>query len=266
MIFWSSQKITSSEVHTKMTAVGESESSLATKCLDFCQTLASHGKAFNFSLSIGSAFSFSLDTRDKVPALDTKATPKKMPSPSTIRRNARRREEFLNKKLKPAAEPSASARPLNIHPSPTALSERRQVVSLGKNPAMPSFSQLDGTASPPPSSGPLACTPPPPFEQPCTGTPDDDENFCRSSTDPEAAACFQTQCDICTRHLCSHEYKVEKCRVDCGLHHCHRNVPGDDVVWGFSDTNCKRTHMNHCDCQCHCPDIECRQNPYIVHC
>ena len=33
-----------------------------------------------------------------------------------------------------------------------------------------------------------------------------------------------------------HEYKVEKCRVDCGLHHCHRNVPGSDVVWGFIDT------------------------------
>ena len=140
-----------------MTAV-ESDSSLASKCLDFCQMLTSQGKAFNFSLSIGSAFSLSLDTRDKVPALDTKskATPKKMPSPSTIRRNARRREEFLKKKLQPAAEPSASARSLNIHPSPAALSERRQVVSLGRNPAMPSFSQLDGTASPPPPPPPIS--------------------------------------------------------------------------------------------------------------
>ena len=98
VIFWSSQKITNSEERNKMTAM-ESDSSLATKCLDFCQMLTSQGKAFNFSLSIGSAFSFSLDTREKVPALDTKskATPKKMPSPSTTRRNARRREEFLNK-------------------------------------------------------------------------------------------------------------------------------------------------------------------------
>ena len=250
-----------------MTAV-ESDSSLASKCLDFCQMLTSQGKAFNFSLSIGSAFSFSLDTREKVPALDTKskATPKKMPSPSTIRRNARRREEFLNKKQKPAAaEPSASARPLKIHPSPAALSERRQVVSLGRNPAMPSFSQLDGTASPPPPpSGPLACSPPPPFEQPCAGKPDDDENFCTSSTDSESAACFETQCDNCTRHLCSHHYKVEECSFDCGFHHCHRKVPGSDVVWSFSDKDCKCSHVNHCDCQCHCADIVCRQNPYIA--
>ena len=267
VIFWSSQKITSSEVHTKMTAVGESESSLATKCLDFCQTLASQGKAFNFSLSIGSAFSFSLDTRDKVPALDTKskATPKKMPSPSTIRRNARRRDESLNKKLKPAAEPSASARPLNIHPSPTALSERRQVVSLGRSdPVIPSFSQLDGTTSPPSPSGSPACAPQPPFEQPCTGKPDDDENYCRSSTDPEYKACFETQCDTCTRHLCSYEYQVEKCSDNCGFHHCHKKIPGSDVVWGFRDKDCKRSHMNHCACQCHCADIECRQNPYIA--
>ena len=102
-----------------MTAVDDSDSSLATKCLELCQTLVSQGKAFNLSISIGSTFSFSLDTREKVPALDTKskATQKKMPSPSTKRRNARRREEFLKKKLNPAA----SARPLNIHPSPHQL-------------------------------------------------------------------------------------------------------------------------------------------------
>ena len=246
-----------------MTAVGESDSSLANKCLDLCQTLASQGKDFNFSISIGSAFSLSLNSRELVPALDTKSkttAKKKMPSPSTIRRNARRRQEFLNKKPKPAAEPSASARPLKVHPSPATLSERRQVVSLGRNPAMPSFSQLDGTASPPPPSGPLACTPPP-FERPCMGTLDDDEHFCKRSMAPESAACFETNCDHCTRHLCSHHYKVEKCNVNCGFHHCHKKMPGSDMVWGFSDKDCK--HKSHLDCsQCHCPDIECQQSPY----
>ena len=77
-----------------------SETNLATKCLDFCQTLNSQGLAFKFSLTVGSNFSFTLDT--KVLASDTQAKKKKS-SPSTIRRNARRREEFLIKKQNPAS-------------------------------------------------------------------------------------------------------------------------------------------------------------------
>ena len=82
-----------------MTAVGESDPNLASKCLDFCQALSSQGVAFNFSLSIGSTFSFSLDTRGKAPM--SSGTKKK--SPSTLRRNARRRKEFLEKKQNPVA-------------------------------------------------------------------------------------------------------------------------------------------------------------------
>ena len=44
---------------------GEDSTSLASKCMAFCQTLASQGQVFNFSLSIGPDFSFSLDTRSK---------------------------------------------------------------------------------------------------------------------------------------------------------------------------------------------------------
>ena len=82
-----------------MTAMCEANSSLATKCLDFCQALSSQGVAFNFSLSIGSTFSFSLDTRGKAPM----ASGTKKKSPSTLRRNARRRREFLEKKQNPVA-------------------------------------------------------------------------------------------------------------------------------------------------------------------
>ena len=46
-----------------MTDVGEADSSLATQCLALCQSLTSQGMAFNFSLAIGSTFSFSVDTR-----------------------------------------------------------------------------------------------------------------------------------------------------------------------------------------------------------
>ena len=51
---------------------------------------------FNFSLAIGSTFSFSVDTKSKE-ALPSKA--KKKVSPSTLKRNMRRREEFLKKKF-----------------------------------------------------------------------------------------------------------------------------------------------------------------------
>ena len=85
-----------------MTAVGESDSSLAIKCLDLCQALTGQGLAFNFSLTIGSSFSFSLDARDKGLASDTPGKTRKKSSPSTIRRNARRKEAFLEKKQNPA--------------------------------------------------------------------------------------------------------------------------------------------------------------------
>ena len=78
-----------------MTGVGETDSSLATQCLALCQSLTSQGMVFNFSLAIGSTFSFSLDTKSKE-ALPSKA--KKKVSPSTRKRNMRRREEFLKKK------------------------------------------------------------------------------------------------------------------------------------------------------------------------
>ena len=91
------------------------ESSLVSQCLAFCQTLANQGKDF----SINSSFSFSLDTREsKVnPALGKKRT-----SPSTQRRNARRREEFLRKKLNfSSVSHSASDSPADISPSVTAV-------------------------------------------------------------------------------------------------------------------------------------------------
>ena len=101
-----------------MTMSGE-HSSLATQCLAFCQALASPGKAFHISLTIGSDFCFSLDTGEKTPPAKPKTPPakgkippvkerttsakgevRKKKSPSTLRRNAERREEFLKKEPK----------------------------------------------------------------------------------------------------------------------------------------------------------------------
>ena len=77
-----------------MTAVSDVNSPLVSKCMDFCQALASQGQTFHFSLNMGPTFSFSLDTRGKA----VNGPVKKKESPSTQRRNARRREEFLTKK------------------------------------------------------------------------------------------------------------------------------------------------------------------------
>ena len=82
-----------------MAAVTEADSSLASKCMAFCQALASQGQAFSFSLSIGQDFSFSLDSRSKATKYPET---KKKASPSTLRRNAKRREEFKKKQGSPA--------------------------------------------------------------------------------------------------------------------------------------------------------------------
>ena len=81
-----------------MAAVAEVGSSLLSKCLDLCQALCNQGQTFNFSVTIGKDFTFSMDTRSKA------ASPviKKKESPSTLRRNARRREEYLQRKKNPS--------------------------------------------------------------------------------------------------------------------------------------------------------------------
>ena len=78
-----------------MAAVAAVGSTLLSKCLDFCQA---KGQAFNFSVAIGPDFTFSMDTRSKA------ASPviKKKASLSTLRRNARRREEYLQRKKNPS--------------------------------------------------------------------------------------------------------------------------------------------------------------------
>ena len=94
---------------------GEDSTSLASKCMAFCQTLASQGQVFNFSLSIGPDFSFSLDTRSK--AVKTQGT-KKRSSPSTLRRNARRRAEFNSKKQQSSPSRVSSGDNAELLPSP----------------------------------------------------------------------------------------------------------------------------------------------------
>ena len=81
-----------------MTASSELNSSLNSQCMDFCQALARQGLEFKFSVTIGSAFTFSLDARAKEGRDAPVTTVKKRNSPSTRRRNAKRMEEYLPRK------------------------------------------------------------------------------------------------------------------------------------------------------------------------
>ena len=78
----------------------EDQLPLASQCLALCQTLASQGKAFSFTVTLGSTFTFSMDAKESAAALPKR---KKKSSPSTLRRNAARRVKFLNRKVEKAS-------------------------------------------------------------------------------------------------------------------------------------------------------------------
>ena len=80
-----------------MTSVNKENAALLSQCLDFCQTLSSKSLTFSFALSLGNSFSFRLDTSGRG-ALSSEAKKKKK-TPSALRRNARRRAEFVKNKL-----------------------------------------------------------------------------------------------------------------------------------------------------------------------
>ena len=162
-----------------MTAMCE-DTALASQCLDLCQMLASKSLSFSFSLKVGNNFSFSMESRGEGALSPQKK--KKKTTPSALRRNARRREEFLRKKLAPAAKKSeqevsekeadspGKAPTLLHHPSPSPSSERRKVITVGREKEVPTFSQLDGAppvaAAKPPSHSSAASSPASPPSQP----------------------------------------------------------------------------------------------------
>ena len=132
------------------------EESLVSQCLDFCQMLAGKSMPFSFSLNVGTHFSFSVDTR----GIEAVPSPrKKKKTPSQLRRNARRKEEFLRKKLVSPAEKSLEVSEqeakspgkvpfsaIRVHPSPSPSSERRKVITVGKRKEAPTLCQLDGAS------------------------------------------------------------------------------------------------------------------------
>ena len=118
--------------------VCEEDAKLASQCLDFCQTLAGKSLTFSFSLTIGSSFSFSVDTMEK----EVLVPQRKKKTPSTLRRDARRREELLKKKLKtstvnPPSEQASVQEAEVPSPAETAAAEKATAdkVAAGKTTA-----------------------------------------------------------------------------------------------------------------------------------
>ena len=78
---------------------------MVNKYLEFCLTLVSQQQHFSISLTVGSSFSFSLDNRKESTNLETrkvtslkKQMPRKKLSPSQVRRNLKRKQDFLKRK------------------------------------------------------------------------------------------------------------------------------------------------------------------------
>ena len=76
-------------------------SDLEKKCLELAQALVNQGQAFKLSVTSGT-FSLSLDTRGTTTKVMER--PRKKLSPSQMRRNQRRKEEFLKRKAEPPKE------------------------------------------------------------------------------------------------------------------------------------------------------------------
>ena len=79
------------------------EFDLMSKCLEFTKALVSQGQTFNIQLTT-SNHSFSLDTREA----STKVLDRKRLSPSQVKRNLKRKEEFLKRKEETPKETSAN--------------------------------------------------------------------------------------------------------------------------------------------------------------
>ena len=81
-----------------MTSEGENAPQQLTKCLDFCQALASKGQHFKLNLTLGTSITISLETKENQPSRIMEKMDKKKKSPSTLKRNQKRKEEFVKKK------------------------------------------------------------------------------------------------------------------------------------------------------------------------
>ena len=149
-------------------------SPMAIKCMEFCQALTSQGVKFSFNLYTGTGFSFTLDTKESGKPTSVVAEPakkrrkKKKLSPSDVRRNERRRQEFLKRKSKGAKCEGS------VLQTPEKERAPHQVADLQLTPLHQQRDEEDEMPSSlqsPPSTLPLVCDLPHSYsDQPCGQT------------------------------------------------------------------------------------------------
>ena len=159
-------------------ALVSGDPALVSQCLELCQVLAKKGQPFTISINLGSTFTFSLDTRGD-PVVAKK---KKKPSPSRLRRNQKRKEEFLKRKSEISTETFKcdqcgnifnTNNGLKIHVGKThkKVEVIRSVLSEAPSPKLPSQKEVPRkeqlTSSP--SNPPLASWGPRPRPRPPGG-------------------------------------------------------------------------------------------------
>jgi len=79
------------------------DNSVLSQCLDFTRQMVSTSKFFKFNLKMPTGFSFDFTTTDPEPSRSRKGEFKKK-SPSTLRRNAKRKQAFSEKKTSPSIQ------------------------------------------------------------------------------------------------------------------------------------------------------------------
>ena len=135
-------------------------SPLAIKCMEFCQALASQGTKFSFNLTTGPQFSFSLDTSESGTSTSVVAeqVKRKKWSPSDVRRNLRRRQEFLKRKTEgekkdgSADETPAGNSVQSVLPTPEKERAPVHIADLVLSPIHGPRDDVDAMPSPLPTS------------------------------------------------------------------------------------------------------------------
>lgn len=128
---------------------------LVSQCLDFCQALASLGQTFSFSLKLGSTFTFNLDTREKATTSVEIVKKSKKPSPSTVRRNRKRMEIFIEKKKSLSLEAISNVDNVESIDLPTVHNTESR--ASGESPEVPLEEIFKNSIPGGLPEGPLAC-------------------------------------------------------------------------------------------------------------
>ena len=83
------------------------EKSVLAQCLDFSRQLITNQKTFKFDVKLSCGFSFNFNTLDQEPT-ESRSKEVKKKSPSTLKRNAARKQKFLDEKKNSSARNQSS--------------------------------------------------------------------------------------------------------------------------------------------------------------